>query len=231
MVSQDFYHEDNYEEYYKVLRFFMRISGLWPYETLLVKCFCSVMTLFLSEGVLIGQLSELIQVRDDMDEVIDCIPNIMISLFCGAEFLGLIYNSKKVKKCIDTIFEDWQCLSSKMEIELLKSYTLQGKKLAILYLIYMSFTGFMFILQPIIRMLSSSFDNSTNILETIPYRLRYGNLDIEKHYYEILIHSYITVMYHMLILSSINLIYISFIQHACGIFAVIGIREKIELMD
>ncbi|XP_014614848.1 PREDICTED: uncharacterized protein LOC106792835, partial [Polistes canadensis] len=224
MMSQDFYHEDNYKEYYKVLRFFMRICGLWPYQTLQVKCFCYVMTLFLTEGVLIGQLSKLIEVRDDMEEVIDCIPNILISFFCGAEFLGLLFNSEKLKECIDTIFDDWKYLSSKTEIELLKSYTLQGRKLAILYLIYMSFTGFMFILQPIITMLSSSFDNSTNILETLPYHLRYGNLDFEKHYYKILIHSYISIMSHMLISASINLIYISFIQHACGIFAVIGYK-------
>ncbi|KAI4477718.1 hypothetical protein M0804_012546 [Polistes exclamans] len=228
MMSQDFYHEDNYKEYYKVLRFFMRICGLWPYQTLQVKCFCYVMTLFLTEGVLIGQLSKLIEVRDDMEEVIDCIPNILISFFCGAEFLGLLFNSEKLKQCIDTIFDDWQYLSSQTEIELLKSYTLQGRKLAILYLIYMSFTGFMFILQPIITMLSSSFDNSTNILETLPYHLRYGNLDFEKHYYEILIHSYISIMSHMLISASINLIYISFIQHACGIFSVIGFSELID---
>ncbi|KAL2727271.1 LOW QUALITY PROTEIN: odorant receptor 13a-like [Vespula squamosa] len=86
--------------------------------------------------------------------------------------------------------------------------------------IYMSLTGFMFLLQPVL-MLSLNSDNSTNIRSTLPYRVQYG-IDIEKYYYEILFHCYVSVFSHMLILASINLIYTSFIQHACGLFSVIG---------
>ncbi|XP_035737531.1 odorant receptor 13a-like isoform X1 [Vespa mandarinia] len=222
MKSLDFYREDDCKEYYKVLQFFMRICGLWPYQSFYAKYFFIIMTIFLCEGVLIGQLLEIVQVRNELNEVIDCIPNILISIFVGIEFLGLIFNSKKVKKCIDRIAKDWQYLSSNTEIELLKSHTVQGRKLAIGYLFYMSLTGFMFMLQPIL-ILSLNSDNSTNIQSTIPYRVQYG-IDIEKYYYEILFHSYISVLSHMLILSSINLIYITFIQHACGLFSVIGYK-------
>lgn len=38
------------------------------------------------------------------------------------------------KKCIDRIAEDWQDLSSNAEIELLKAFTVQGQKLAFVYL-------------------------------------------------------------------------------------------------
>ncbi|KAL2727491.1 odorant receptor 13a-like isoform X2 [Vespula maculifrons] len=85
--------------------------------------------------------------------------------------------------------------------------------------IHASFTGFMFLLQSIV--LSFNSDNSTNIISTIPFRVRYG-IDIEKYYYEILFHCYVSVFSHLIILSSINLIYISFIQHACRLFSVIG---------
>ncbi|KAF7400958.1 hypothetical protein HZH66_006142 [Vespula vulgaris] len=221
MKSSDFYRESDYKEYYKVLRFFMRICGLWPYQSFFAKYFFITMTIFLSEGILVGQLIEVIQIRTDLNEVIDCIPNILISLIVGIEFIGLVFNSGKLKKCIDRIVEDWQHLSSNVEIELLKSFTVQGRKLAFVYLFYMSLTGFMFMLQPIV--LSFNSDNSTNIISTIPYRVQYG-IDIEKYYYEILFHCYVSVFSHMLILSSINLIYISFIQHACGLFSVIGYK-------
>nr|KAF7427683.1 hypothetical protein H0235_007377 [Vespula pensylvanica] len=221
MKSSDFYREGDYKEYYKVLRFFMRICGLWPYQSFFAKYFFITMTIFLSEGILVGQLIEVIQIRTDLNEVIDCIPNILISLIVGIEFIGLVFNSGKLKKCIDRIVEDWQHLSSNVEIELLKSFTVQGRKLAFVYLFYMSLTGFMFMLQPIV--LSFNSDNSTNIISTIPYRVQYG-IDIEKYYYEILFHCYVSVFSHMLILSSINLIYISFIQHACGLFSVIGYK-------
>ncbi|KAF7403219.1 hypothetical protein HZH68_006013 [Vespula germanica] len=221
MKSSDFYSEGDYKEYYKVLRFFMRICGLWPYQSFFAKYFFITMTIFLSEGILVGQLIEVIQIRTDLNEVIDCIPNILISLIVGIEFIGLVFNSGKLKKCIDRIVEDWQHLSSNVEIELLKSFTVQGRKLAFVYLFYMSLTGFMFMLQPIV--LSFNSDNSTNIISTIPYRVQYG-IDIETYYYEILFHCYVSVFSHMLILSSINLIYISFIQHACGLFSVIGYK-------
>nr|XP_050850400.1 uncharacterized protein LOC127063998 [Vespula vulgaris] len=155
MKSSDFYREGDYKEYYKVLRFFMRICGLWPYQSFFAKYFFITMTIFLSEGILVGQLIEVIQIRTDLNEVIDCIPNILISLIVGIEFIGLVFNSGKVrdshfnnkyvinnshmectqlKKCIDRIVEDWQHLSSNVEIELLKSFTVQGRKLAFVYL-------------------------------------------------------------------------------------------------
>ncbi|XP_043668728.1 uncharacterized protein LOC122629409 [Vespula pensylvanica] len=181
MKSSDFYREGDYKEYYKVLRFFMRICGLWPYQSFFAKYFFITMTIFLSEGILVGQLIEVIQIRTDLNEVIDCIPNILISLIVGIEFIGLVFNSGKLKKCIDRIVEDWQHLSSNVEIELLKSFTVQGRKLAFVYLFYMSLTGFMFMLQPIV--LSFNSDNSTNIISTIPYKLEHlgdeGRLDVD----------------------------------------------------
>ncbi|KAL2727486.1 KICSTOR subunit 2-like [Vespula maculifrons] len=69
-----------------------------------------------------------IQLRNDLNEVIDCIPNILISINVGIEFIGLIFNSGKLKRCIDRMAEDWQHLSSNVEIELLKSFTVQGRK-------------------------------------------------------------------------------------------------------
>ncbi|XP_043668687.1 odorant receptor 13a-like isoform X1 [Vespula pensylvanica] len=219
MKSSDFYRKSDYKEYYKLLQFFMRICGLWPYQSFFAKYFFITMTIFLSEGILVGQLIEVIQIRSDLNEVIDCIPNLLISIIVGIEFIGLLFNSEKLKKCIDRIAEDWQDLSSNAEIKLLKAFTVQGQKLAFVYLFHASFTGFMFLLQPIV--LSFNSDNSTNIISTIPFRVRYG-IDIEKYYYEILFHCYVSVFSHLIILSSINLIYISFIQHACGLFSVIG---------
>lgn len=56
MKSSDFYCEDDSKEYYKVLQFFMRICGLWPYQSLYTKYFFIMMTIFLCEGVLVGQV-------------------------------------------------------------------------------------------------------------------------------------------------------------------------------
>ncbi|KAL2727490.1 odorant receptor 13a-like isoform X2 [Vespula maculifrons] len=54
------------------------------------------MTIFLSEGILVGQLIEVIQIRTDLNEVIDCIPNLLISIIVGIEFIGLLFNSEKI---------------------------------------------------------------------------------------------------------------------------------------
>ncbi|KAL2727275.1 odorant receptor 13a-like isoform X2 [Vespula squamosa] len=222
MKSLDFYREGDYKEYYKMLQFFMRICGLWPYQSYFAKYFFIIMTMFLSEGILVGQLTEVVQNRNDLNEVIDCVPNMVITIIVGIEFTGLIFNSEKLKICIDRIAEDWQQLSSNEEIELLKSFTVEGQKLAFVYIFYVSLTGFMFLLQPVL-VLSLNSDNSTDAKSTLPYRVQYG-IDIEKYYYEILFHSYVSLVSHLLVLSSINLIYISFIQHACGLFSVIGYK-------
>ncbi|KAK2584511.1 hypothetical protein KPH14_006882 [Odynerus spinipes] len=116
-------------------------------------------------------------------------------------------------------------MKSSAEIDLLKSYTVQGQKLAKAYLIYMSITGFMFLLQPFLVTITSISSNSTDVLSTIPFRVQYG-VDPNKYYYEIVVHCYITVVAHMGILCSMNLIYILFIQHSCGLFAVIGYKLK-----
>ncbi|KAL2727272.1 odorant receptor 13a-like isoform X1 [Vespula squamosa] len=155
MKSSDFYREGDYKEYYKILQFFMRICGLWPYQSFFTKYFFMMLTIFLCEGILFAQLMEIFENKNDLNEVIDCIPNTFISMLVGIEFLGLIFNSKNVrnshfnnkciilnyrmectqlKKCIDTIADDWNYLSSNVEIELLKSFTVQGRKLAVIYI-------------------------------------------------------------------------------------------------
>ncbi|KAL2727274.1 odorant receptor 22a-like [Vespula squamosa] len=86
---------------------------------------------------------------------------------------------------------------------------------------YMIMTSLTFIMFPIFKIITE--DSETSDKSIVPFEVDYLSLiDVKKHYYIILIHCYICVIAHILIIITVDSILIKFIQHSCAMFAILG---------
>lgn len=77
-------------------------------------------------------------------------------------------------------------------------------------------------LKSIVLIMIEDTSNSTGLAVTkLPFRVEYGHT-IDRYFYPILIHGYLTVFSHVTATVATDTLYISLVQHACGMFSVVG---------
>ena len=73
----------------------------------------------------------------------------------------------------------------------------------------------------ILTLLETDIANSTKTITKLPFRVEYG-VDIERYFYPITIHCYLAVFAHIFSTIAVDSLYCILIQHACGMFSIIG---------
>ncbi|KAG5344812.1 OR13A protein, partial [Acromyrmex charruanus] len=144
-------------------------------------------------------------------------------------------NSDKVKACLNKIQKDWQSLNS-VEKVILERHSKYGQHLATFYAVLMHTTASLFVVKPI--MLTLMTDDIINITKSsipfesrLPFRVEYGR-KFNQYIYPIAVHSYVAVVAHSFATVVADALYYTLIQHACGMFSIIGnVLENIGKND
>ncbi|KAK2576708.1 hypothetical protein KPH14_005366 [Odynerus spinipes] len=126
-----------------------------------------------------------------------------------------------MRVCFERIAEDWHTLRSEEDEQILQKYTEYGKRLATVYLVYICVTGVAFLLQPLIILFIEDNNASNVTVYKLPVRLDYGSY-IEKYYYLFVVHSYISILAHMAVWTTVDILLVVFVQHVCGLFSIVG---------
>ncbi|TGZ46877.1 Uncharacterized protein DBV15_12216 [Temnothorax longispinosus] len=113
-----------------------------------------------------------------------------------------------IKACLKTIEDDWLSLNTDSEKAILQ--------------LFMVTTGLLYMLKSIVLIMIEDTLNSTRLAVTkLPFRVEYG-YKIDQYFYPILIHCYLTVYSHVTATVAADTLYFALIQHACGMFSVVG---------
>ncbi|XP_020285593.1 uncharacterized protein LOC109855577 [Pseudomyrmex gracilis] len=158
----------------------------------------------------------------DLDDLFECIPTILITILFSFKLGSLMKNSEKIMNCFKTIEDDWLSLSTDSERAILHRHAVYGQYVTIFYAAFMQLTGFLYMLKSIVLIMIEDTSNSTGLAVTkLPFRVEYGHT-IDRYFYPILIHGYLTVFSHVTATVATDTLYISLVQHACGMFSVVG---------
>ncbi|XP_071653704.1 uncharacterized protein [Temnothorax longispinosus] len=87
-------------------------------------------------------------------------------------------------------------------------------------------TACLFVLKPILlTLMSDDIFNGTKssipFASRLPFRVEYGQR-LNQHFYPIVVHCYIAVFAHSFATIAVDGLYYTLIQHACGMFSIIG---------
>ncbi|XP_014485717.1 PREDICTED: odorant receptor 67a-like [Dinoponera quadriceps] len=155
---------------------------------------------------------------DDMDVFIDSLSPLVVDMGCGAKFFTCISKATEIRALFEQIQDDWQALSTPTSVEILNKYARNGRKFTVIYAgsFYSALVLFMLVpLQPLL--LGSSNDTARPLLHEVEYYI-----DMDKYYFPILIHGYITAVICVTIAIATDTMYVIMVQHVCGLFAIIG---------
>lgn len=93
--------------------------------------------------------------------------------------------------------------------------------------VFMTMTVFFYSLKPVVMTFMedkiANVTKSTRIpgLLKLPFRVDYGE-KLDQYFYPITVHCYLGVFAHMFGTIAVDTLYYTLIQHACGMFSIIG---------
>ncbi|XP_072764368.1 odorant receptor 13a-like isoform X2 [Anoplolepis gracilipes] len=137
---------------------------------------------------------------------------IIVSL-AGTQFVA------KIRALFDQIQSDWQLLIKSTQIKILNNYAQSGRTFTIIYASAFYSALILFMLVPLQPLLFQSSSNNT--ARPLLHRVEYY-IDMDKYYFPILIHGYVTAIVCVSIAIAADTMYVIMIQHVCGLLKIIG---------
>ncbi|XP_012232228.2 odorant receptor 13a-like [Linepithema humile] len=210
--------------YYIIPRLYLTMSGIWPYYRLRDRCIRFTPMFIFCSSILIPQLI-FVFTATDLDDVFESVPSALISILFSFKILSIMLNTKKVKACLKRVEKDWLSINTNVEKAILQRHAEYGQYLTTFYAGFMHATAFFYLLKPVVITL---LENDTNAnattklsLSKLPFQVEYGE-KLDRHFYSITIHCYLGVFAHVFSTLAVDTLYYTLIQHACGMFSIVG---------
>ncbi|XP_014298634.1 odorant receptor 67c-like [Microplitis demolitor] len=218
--------------YYRLMKYSAKIIGLWPYQSRRTRIFIIFMVWVFVFAQLIPQIIAIVVYIDDTNVQFEACSNLAVYLGAAIKYINAMSKSARMKNLHDRIKADWGMVRNDEEKNTQAKHANLGSIISSVWagVAYISATVFVF--DPIIPKILKIF---ISINETDPYKfalpLEYIVIDKEKHYPIMLFFTSLFVYNIIIILISNDILYINFVQHACGLFAVTGCRLENTPMD
>ncbi|XP_011687794.1 PREDICTED: uncharacterized protein LOC105449985 isoform X5 [Wasmannia auropunctata] len=175
---------------YRINKVLLSCVGQWPYQTNRSSNAIIIIIVSLAGTQFIAKICGLLSI-DDIDVFIDSLSPLVVDLGCGVKLITCILKATEIRALFDQIQYDWQLLITSPHIKILNNYAQSGRTFTIIYAsaFYSALVFFMLVpLQPLL-LGSSSNETTRPLLHQVEYYI-----DMEKYYFPILIHGYVTAV-------------------------------------
>ncbi|XP_043666910.1 odorant receptor Or2-like [Vespula pensylvanica] len=215
--------------YYNINRLLLLVIGSWPMtEKSFINSVIEMIQSFFVYVILISSILVQIFKLITSEATLDLFVNVSSYAFLCMVYLakyGLhMLQLENIKCLIIRIQSNWNLLIDEKELEIMEEYTQKGKKFTFICLILSCFTiivlltwtSFLFISDVLLPL------NGSHRLEC-PFVAEYF-IDEEVYYYPILLHMYTIFLVGLIVVIATEAFYTICVQHACGLFHIVGYR-------
>ncbi|XP_067209609.1 odorant receptor 63a-like isoform X2 [Linepithema humile] len=215
--------------HYNIIRVLLSICGIWPFHTVVRRYVIYVaIALVLGSGY-IFEIMGVAEIWHDTFELVDSVPLIFLGMVAMSKIICAIYTLPKIKMLL--IKMQKYCLSPKSdeEYKIQQSHALYGRNLGIAYtsivLGHVAIFLFTTALGKFTAKKSKDSVSSTvnNLYPGIPYRVNYM-VDVDTYFVPIFIHTTTCHISYMLLVVIFDALYLTLIEHCCGLFAALRFR-------
>ncbi|XP_076678196.1 uncharacterized protein LOC143374153, partial [Andrena cerasifolii] len=158
----------------------------------------------------------------DYDIAIDCLPPLLTSILITAKYLNGVLRTHKLAPLCHIIRRDFERLKDLPEFEVFYFYTMQGRKIVVSLLGFFSILTVGYLALPTALMVHDILTKNKSEERYLMYQVDYGFMDPQDYYYVTAVHSYIGSLMIILIVSTMDSMFLTFVHHGCAIFAVTG---------
>ncbi|XP_025269101.1 odorant receptor 9a-like isoform X1 [Camponotus floridanus] len=204
---------------YRINKILLSCIGQWPYQTKRSSSTIIVIIVSLAGTQFVAKICGLFSI-EDIDTFIDSLSPLVVDIGCGIKLITCILKAEKIRALFDQIQSDWQMLMKSTYIKILNNYAQNGRTFTIIYASSFYSALVLFMLVPLLQPLllhSPSNDTTRPLLHQVEYYI-----DMDKYYFPILIHGYVTAIVCVSIAIAADTMYVIMIQHVCGLFKIIG---------
>ncbi|KAM0729104.1 Odorant receptor 13a [Formica fusca] len=210
--------------YYDINRRFLSIIGQWPYQKPKARLFFLAFALMFLFNSLVTQIAHMFLCKD-MECIFQTLPIYFLIFNTVVKVLTYRLKSRTIKDLTDHLFADWDVLETrKEEREILERYAEKGRRYVLIYSMYLYVTAISFAttsLWP--RIMDAVFPLNTSRPIMLMWQAYYF-VDEEKYYNYIFCDMLIILMICLAALIAHDTMFFIYIEHVCGLFAVIGFR-------
>ncbi|XP_072762543.1 uncharacterized protein [Anoplolepis gracilipes] len=215
--------ESNIDYYYNLNKRFLSFVGQWPYQKPKEQRVFLLLFLFIVINGMITQIAQFV-FCEDAQCVYETLPPHMLAVMVLVKIFTFYFNKRKIKVLTDRLFIDWDMFESQDEREIMRRYALTGRWYTVIYASYVYIGTMSFATTALVpRLLDVVFPLNTSRSTMLPYPAYYF-VNEEKYFYYIFCHMSVTAELGLTGIVAHDCMLFVYIEHVCGLFAVIGFR-------
>ncbi|THK33178.1 odorant receptor 13a [Diachasma alloeum] len=212
------------QPYYWLTKTVLRAIGHWPFQARRERIICRIILHFIYWIQVIPEVIVVVRHFDDADLVMETVSSFLIDIGAIANICTFIVYSDKIRNLLEEIKQNWKIFPKHNGLQLLHQYSQSGRTRSIVYSAYLWAAWSVFVSEPVHFRLVRLFIPSN---KTLPMRFAipvdYGPLDVEKHYYTILVVAAISIFAIVTLIIAADLLLFLYAHHACGLLAALGL--------
>ncbi|KAF3054608.1 Odorant receptor 218 [Nylanderia fulva] len=213
------------ERYYKLNRFYLSVTGLWPYQSTWRARFSRTIITIIMLSCLFTQISSIFTSDVDLDFLSDSLIMIMPTVGNLTHLYSRLVNIDKFKELYELMWDDWALEKTDDEIKIMHQYAETARVATIycsvtIYTIIIGYIVWLFIpvVFGIIRPVNESLLQSAIHVEFY--------IDVEQYIYIVLFYlSIVIILIPLVFLASMSL-YLTVTHHVCGMCELLGNRAE-----
>ncbi|XP_067204431.1 putative odorant receptor 85d isoform X2 [Linepithema humile] len=221
--------EVTWNHYYDIVCKITSLTGMWPYMKPKLKRFTIILLVISMMTVIIPQINYQLTCEGDLQCIIRAVTSYVMSAICVVKVCTFQLNTRAIKNLTHHLFEDWKQLKTAEEYEIMKSYAKTGRQYCLIYFVYSCLAVFAFLSMTLIPY---SLDIFLPLNESRPVLMPFfANwfVDFREYFFPIYVHSVVAWELIMSGLVAHDCLIMTFIEHICSIFSVVGSVNVVQI--
>nr|AXM05131.1 odorant receptor [Campoletis chlorideae] len=218
----DFYNN----QYYRNNAILLTCIGQWPQQS---DRWHHLQQFFIHTHILtvmVVQLIKMFEMWGNVDIMIECFTPVGVQLAACVKSINCMLNCHKLRKLVDHIGNDWASLKDQREIHILRRFANDGRIMTLAYAIFLFGSMMVYLLIPLMPpILDVILPLNASRQRKYLYHTEYY-VDSESNYYWIVLHTYSGTILTIWTVVSVDTMYATYVQHACGLMEIDSERLK-----
>ncbi|XP_072761715.1 uncharacterized protein [Anoplolepis gracilipes] len=210
------------ERYYRLNRFFLSVTGLWPYQSKWSARFIRTVITIVMLLCIFAQISSIFTSEVNMDFLIELLPTLVPTVGNLCQLYTRIVHVDKFKELFEHMWNDWALEKTDEEIKIMHQYA-ETSRLFIIYhalLLYMIIMVYIiWLFMPEIFDIILPLNESRQRMQSIHVEFY---IDKERYLYFILSCTCIVIFLVPLVFLASSSLYLVLTQHVCGMCELLG---------
>ncbi|XP_057340751.1 odorant receptor 49b-like [Microplitis mediator] len=211
---------------WRITKLLLSCFGAWPSQSPRIRKILRVLVFFLIASIFLPEIIKLITAFGDINKLVECAPIFALHSLTIVKMCNCLFNIDKIKILLIKIQTDWESPMSDVELQMLRKYGNDNRRLTHGYIYFIYAVTAMFLTTP---MVPKILDYYMPLNQTRPQNSLYQTeyfVDPVQYEIPILIHAYIVSPFPTTVIVAFDSLYANFVNHACSMFVVIGYRLK-----